>query len=138
MKRRAYLKTMLSTASGAMVLGVGAEALHAAAPAKGSIQLFLDLSVDPKKEQIMLKSYRESFRPTASKQPGFIDTQMMKLRSAIQGSAPAGTNYRFMISFTSEDARLKWVSTADHQRVWPEIEKNLTTKNYSVLLYDLM
>src|SRR5580704_10825824 len=99
MKRRAYLKTML----------VGAGAMGAAAQNKDHpIQLHVDLSVDPAKEQEMLHNFHTIFRPAASKQPGFIDVKMLKLRSVLAGAAPAGANYRFELTFASEDRRQAW------------------------------
>ena len=127
MKRRTYLKAMLAAGL----------APAAAQTAQHPIELFVDLSVDPAREKEMLQNFRTQFRPTAQKQPGFIDVKIMKLRSAIQGAAPAGVNYRFMISFQSEEQRQKWVATEAHQKVWPLIENTLKTKNYTVLLFDV-
>ena len=129
MQRRTYLKTMLA--------GAGASALGAAAPAGHPVQLLVDLSVDPAREQEMLHNFHTVFRPAASKQSGFIDVKMLKLRSALQGSAPPGANYRFELTFASEELRKKWVATDTHQEVWPTIEKTLKSKDYIVLLYDV-
>lgn len=131
MKRRTCLKTILTGT--AALAGTGAA--RAAAP-EHPIQLHLDLSVDPAKEQEMLHNFKTIFRPAASKQPGYIDVQMIKLRSAIQGKAPEAGNYRFVLTFVSEELRQKWIATAVHQKVWPTIENTLTSKNYTVLLYD--
>ena len=128
MKRRSYLKAMLAGAGAGAALGQKAQ--H-------PIQLYVDLAVDPAKEKEMLSNFRTVFRPAASKQPGFVDVKMMKLRSAMQGAAPAGANYRFMISFETEEQRKQWAATAVHQKVWPTIEKTLSSKNYTVLLYDV-
>ena len=128
MKRRIWLKTLLFA-------GTGSAALRAATP-EHPIQLYVDLSVDPAKEQEMLHNFKTIFRPAASKQPGYIDVQILKLRSALQGKAPEGANYRFVLKYASEELRQKWVASATHQKVWPTIENTLTTKNYTVLLYD--
>jgi len=130
MKRRTYLKTMLA-----------AGAVSAAAPAADAahpIQLHVDLSVDPAKEKEMLKNFETIFRPAAVKQPGYIDVKMLKLRSAVMGKAPAGINYRFSLTYQSEELRQKWVATEVHQKVWPTIENTLTTKDYTVLLFDVI
>lgn len=128
MKRRTYLKTMLA--------GAGSTAGRGASTAR-PIQLHVDLSVDPAKEQEMLKNFRTVFRPAASKQPGYIDVKMLKLRAALQGEAPGGANYRFQLTFQSEELRKQWVASATHQKVWPTIENTLKSKNYTVLLYDV-
>jgi len=128
MKRRTCLKAILA--------GAGSlTAVQAAAP-ENPIQLFVDLSVDPAREQGMLHNFKTIFRPAASKQPGYIDVQMLKLRSAIQGKAPEAGNYRFVLTFVSEELRQKWIASATHQKVWPTIENTLKSKDYTVLLYD--
>ena len=129
MKRRTCLKAML--AAGAAVSA--AQAADAAHP----IQLHVDLSVDPAKEKEMLKNFETVFRPAASKQPGYIDVKMLKLRSTLMGKAPAGVNYRFELTYQSEELRQKWIATDVHQKVWPTIENTLTTKNYTVMLFDV-
>lgn len=100
------------------------------------IQLHVDLAVDPAKEHEMLRNFHDVFRPAAGKQPGFLDVKMLKLRSALAGAAPAGANYRFELTFSSEEQRQAWVASPTHQRVWPTIESTLVSKNYTILLYD--
>jgi hypothetical protein len=128
MKRRTYLKTILAGAAAA----TAAPAQNAERP----IMLFVDLSVDSKREKDMLRHFTTVFRPAASKQPGYIDVKMLKLRSTVTGKPPAGVNYRFALSFQSEELRQKWIKTDVHQQVWPPIEGMLTTKDYSVHLFD--
>jgi heme-degrading monooxygenase HmoA len=129
MKRRTYLKSMLAAG------GASATASVASAAAAG-IRLHVDLSVDPKKEKDMLRHFETVFRPTAAKQPGYIDVRMLKLRTTLMGTAPAGVNYRFALSFQSEELRQKWVASDAHQKVWPPMENMLTSKNYTVMLFD--
>jgi heme-degrading monooxygenase HmoA len=127
MKRRAYLKTILAGAYTAAAL-----ADHEGSP----IQLHVDLSVDPAREQEMLHNFHTIFRPAATKQPGFIDVKILKLRTALAGAAPVGANYRFELTYASEEQRQAWVASAVHKQVWPTIEKTLKSKDYTVLLYD--
>jgi hypothetical protein len=123
------LKTLL-------VAGSVSAAAHGA-EASRPIQLHVDLSVDPAKEKEMLKNFKTIFRPAASKQPGYIDVKMLKLRSTLMGKAPAGVNYRFALTFQSEELRQKWVASDTHQKVWPTIEDTLSTKDYTVMLFDV-
>jgi hypothetical protein len=131
MKRRTSLKTLLA---GAGTLA-GRKIVRAATP-EHPIQLHVDLAVDPAKEQDMLHNFKTIFRPAASKQAGYIDVQMLKLHSALQGKGPEASNYRFVLTFASEELRQKWVASAIHQKVWPTVENTLKSKNYTVLLYD--
>ena len=129
MKRRTCLKTMLAA-------GAGAAGALAAGPGH-PVELHVDLAVDPAREKEMLHNFETIFRPEAAKHPGYIKVKMLKLRSALQGSAPPGVNYRFSLTYQSEELRQKWVATAAHQRVWPTIENTLLSKNYTVLLFDV-
>ncbi|MGA2982840.1 MAG: hypothetical protein ABSG32_03430 [Terriglobia bacterium] len=129
MKRRTCLQTMLAA-------GAGAAGVMAAGPGN-PIQLHVDLAVDPAKEKEMLHNFETVFRPEAAKHPGYIDVKMLKLRTALQGSAPAGLNYRFSLTYRSEELRQKWVASAVHKRVWPTIENTLLSKDYTVLLFDV-
>jgi hypothetical protein len=129
MKRRSYLKSLLAA-------GAGLSTVHAQDKTQNPIVLYVDMQVDPAKEQEMLKNYHTVFKPAAVKFPGYVDLKIVKLRSALQGSAPAGMNYRFQLTYQSEEMRQKWVASAIHQKVWPTIENTLVSKNYTVLLCD--
>ena len=135
MKRRSCLKAMLAAAAGSVLPPVAL----ADPEARGDrpIQLHADLAVDPAKEQEMLEFFEQKFRPAAAQQPGYIDLKMLKLKSAIRGAAPPGTNYQFVLTFSSEALRQKWVATETHKRLWPIIEGSLTDKNYRRLLYEV-
>ena len=119
-------------------LGIAPAAVGYAMPSGLPIQLHVDLTVDPEREQEMLHVFHNSFAPAASQQPGFIDVRMLKLRSALAGSPPPGANYRFVLTYATEEERKHWVETKVHQELWPLIERTLKTKNYTVLLYDLV
>ena len=85
MKRRTYIRTVLA---GAVLLAPAAEVTGK------PIELHVDLTVDPAKEAEMLKNFHTVFRPAASKQPGYINVQMLKLRSTLNGQAPARISLR--------------------------------------------
>jgi hypothetical protein len=129
MKRRSYLKSMLAA-------GAGLTAASAQTAAKNPIVLYVDMQVDPSKEKEMIKNFHTIFKPEAVKHPGYIDVKIVKLHSALMGSAPAGMNYRFQLTYQSEELRQKWIASPEHIKVWPTIENTLTSKNYTVLLCD--
>lgn len=101
------------------------------------IQLHLDLAVDPAKEQQMLHYFDTVFRPAASRFPGYIDLKMLKLRSAIVGTAPPGLNYRFALAYESEELRQQWVTSEVHATAWGELEKTFSSTDYNVLIFDI-
>lgn len=130
MKRRSYLKTMLAA-------GAGASALTAQTPKGNPIVLYVDMKVDPAREREMVNNFHTIFKPAGMKFPGYIDVKIVKLRSVLQGSAPAGMNYRFQLTYESEELRQKWIQSDVHKKVWPTIENTLVDrKSYTVLLCD--
>lgn len=105
-------------------------------PADETIQLHVDMSVDPAKEKELKKNFKEIFKPAMAKQPGYIHVYLLKLIDAKAGKAPEGANYRLVINFRSEQDRLNWVKTDIHQKVWPTIEGTFKVKTYTAILYD--
>jgi hypothetical protein len=103
-----------------------------------SIQVFVDMAVDPAKEQEMLHHFETVFRPAAKKFQGYLDVNLLKLRSVIVGSVPPGVNYRFELSYENEELRQKWVTSDIHTQVWGAMEKMLSSPNYIVLLFDVV
>jgi heme-degrading monooxygenase HmoA len=119
-----------------LAAGAGLTAIQAADTGR-PIVLYVDMEVDPKKEKEMLRHFDTVFKPAAAKQPGYMDVKLLKLRSTLMGKAPARMNYRFVLAYQSEELRQKWIATDVHQKVWPPIESALTTKDYTVTLFDV-
>ena len=102
------------------------------------IQLHADLAVDAAREAEAIRYFETVYRPTASGFEGYLDLRLLKLQAAVVGSAPAGINYRFSITFTSEALRQKWVASDAHQEVWGTFETFLTRRQYDFLLFDVL
>jgi hypothetical protein len=103
-----------------------------------SIQLHADLAVDTAREIEAVRYFETVYRPTASRFEGYVDLRLLKLQTALVGSAPTGINYRFSITFTSEDLRQKWVASDPHQEVWGMLETFLTKRDYDFLLFEMI
>ncbi len=134
MNRRGILRTAFA----AMVAAVGAarKAVPAWAQTK-HIRLYVEMDVPAAREREMLDAFHNTFVPEAVKHEGYIRVKMLKRRSVVQGTVPPAHNYRFELEFESEALRQKWIASAAHQRVWPLVERTMTTqKNYPVVLYD--
>jgi antibiotic biosynthesis monooxygenase (ABM) superfamily enzyme len=117
-------------------LGLGRFAMPATAQTK-HIRLYVEMDVAAAREKEMLDTFHNIFVPEAVKHEGYIRVKMLKRRTIIQGTAPANHNYRFELEFENEELRQKWIASAEHQRVWPQVEKAITTqKTYPVVLYD--
>jgi hypothetical protein len=133
-QRRGILRSAVVAAASA--LGFGRLATTARAQTK-HIRLYVEMDVAPAREKEMLETFHNVFVPEAVKHEGYIRVKMLKRRTIIQGTAPMNHNYRFELEFESEALRQKWIASAGHQRVWPPVERTMTTlKDYPVVLYD--
>ena len=132
MHRRGILKSALAalaTLGVGRVVPAGAQTRH--------IRLYVEMDVPAAHEREMLTAFHDTFVPEAVKHEGYIRVKMLKRRSIVQGTAPASHNYRFELEFESEELRQQWIASAGHQRVWPLVERTMTTqKGYPVVLYD--
>lgn len=60
-------------------------------------------------------SYRDSFTPAIRVQAGFRGSSLLRAHGH-------DGKYLITIMFETEEARLAWVATAEHQAAWPRIE----------------
>jgi heme-degrading monooxygenase HmoA len=113
--------------------GAGAGELHAQ-----TIGLHCDLIVDPARENEMINHFHTVFVPAGRTFEGFIDVKLLKLRTTIQGAPPAaGVNYRFQLTYESEELRQKWVNSDTHTKVWAGLAATMKNpKDFQVLLFD--
>ncbi len=114
----------------------GTKAVFAQPAPKNPIVLYCDLSVDSAHEKQMLDNFHNIFKPAAVKFAGYIDVKLLKLRTVYTGSAPPNVNYRFQLTYESEELRQKWIKSDVHQKVWPTVENTLASKDYATLLFD--
>jgi hypothetical protein len=97
-----------------------------------------DLAIDAAREAEAIHYFETVYRPTARKFEGYVDLHLLKLETVLAGSAPAGVNYRFSISFSSEALRQQWVASAEHQQVWGALDDFLTTHDVDFLLFEML
>jgi len=132
--RRGILRSAFAATAAA--LGMDRFAAPAIAQTK-HIRLYVEMEVAAAREREMLDAFHNTFVPEAVKHQGYIRVKMLKRRSVLQGTAPSTHNYRFELEFENEELRQQWIASAAHQRVWPLVERTMTTqKNYPVVLYD--
>jgi len=133
--RRGILKGLFAGMAGAWAARLAAPE-RVAAQTK-HIRLYVEMDIAPGRERELLDLFHNQFVPEAVKHEGYILVKLLKRRTVIQGSVPPAHNYRFELEFESEELRQKWIASAEHQRVWPPVEKTMTTtKDYPVVLYD--
>lgn len=123
-------------ASVAAAAGFGRLTSTASAQTK-HIRLYVEMDVPAARERQMIDYFHGTFAPEAAKHEGYIRVKMLKRRTILQGTAPANHTFRFELEFESEELRQKWIASDAHQRVWPPLEKMMTTTtNYPVVLFD--
>lgn len=103
-----------------------------------SVQLHCDMTVDPMRAAEAERYFETVYRPAAAKFEGYIDLQLLRLQSVLAGQAPAGMNYRFSITYQSEELRMAWVRSDVHQEVWPKLQTYLTSDKFDFLLFDVI
>ena len=144
MERRGILKALLATVAAAWsaprsVFAQRGPAVPAGAPVPETkhIRLYVEMDVAPAREREMLDLFHHQFVSEAVKHEGYIRVKMLRRRSILQGTAPQAHNYRFELEFENEELRQKWIASPEHARVWPPVEKTMTTTtNSPVVLYD--
>ena len=100
------------------------------------VQLHCDVAIDPGRTAEAEHYFETVYRPEAAKFEGYVDLQLLKLHSVLEGQAPAGLTHRFSITYTSEDLRMAWVRSDVHQVVWPKFRSYLTSDKFDFLLFD--
>jgi heme-degrading monooxygenase HmoA len=78
------------------------------------IELHINLEPFQGKEQELESLYWGEFAPKISIQEGFQRSTLIKRCDALR-------EYQIAITFDTEDLRLKWVDSKEHQEVWPKI-----------------
>jgi hypothetical protein len=141
-ERRGMLKSLMAAVTAAWAgkrvwSGEAVEATQAGVAQTKHIRLYVEMDIAPAREREMLDLFHNQFVPEAVKHEGYIRVKMLKRRAVLMGTAPSTHNYRFELEFENEELRQKWIASAGHQRVWPPVEKTMTTTaNYPVVLYD--
>jgi hypothetical protein len=103
---------------------------------KRRVQLHCDLTIDSARAAEAEHYFETVYRPEAMKFEGYVDLQLLRLQSVLAGQAPPGMNYRFSITYESEELRMAWVHSDVHQVVWPKLQTFLTSGDFDFLLFE--
>lgn len=95
------------------------------------IQLEVRLLLKLGKEEEFLDIFKTQFAPAMSKQAGFIRVSFLK-----QKQREGKSRYRIEIVFESEEERLAWINTKEHEEIWPKLAA--LTSNYSATGFDFL
>ena len=102
------------------------------------VELHADLPVDLAKEAALVRYFETIYRPAAMKFPGYVALHLLRLRSTVAGTAPAGLRYRFSITYETEELRQAWVASDVHAEVWGTLETFFTSHEYTFLLFEVI
>jgi heme-degrading monooxygenase HmoA len=94
----------------------------------GPIELHIYLTAKPGQEKEIERLYREEFYPAVSRQEGFLFSELMR--------KPNSSEYILRHTFRTEELRLKWVATPEHQKAWPRLtalSSNTTWQGFGVV-----
>ncbi len=78
------------------------------------IELHIYLEPHDGKESDLESLYWNEYVPGIKIQEGFQRTILLKKRDALQ-------EYQIVITFDSEQLRLRWVDSKEHTEVWPKV-----------------
>jgi len=95
----------------ALVPGLAAQKRDIDVP--GPVELHIYLTAKAGQEAELERVYKEVFYPAVSRQEGFRSSQLMR--------QPKTGEFTVRLSFRTEELRMKWVASADHQRAWPAL-----------------
>ena len=105
---------------------------------KRRVQLHCDLAIDAARAAEAEEYFETVYRPAAERFEGYVDLQLLKLQSVLEGRAPEGMTHRFSITYETEELRMAWVRSDVHQVVWPKLRTYLTSDKFDFLLFDVI
>ena len=79
----------------------------------GAMELHIWLTAKAGHEAQVEQTFKEVFYPAVSRQKGF--------RNALLMRKPGTRDYTLRLSFNTEEQRMDWVKSDDHQKAWPAL-----------------
>ena len=90
------------------------------------ILLQIHFQVSQEKTKNFEAMYRDVYVPALNKQRGYIRSNLLCLFDKAAAdeieAAPTEFNYQMELVFDTEENRLKWVDSPEHQKAWPAAE----------------
>jgi mannose-6-phosphate isomerase-like protein (cupin superfamily) len=113
--------------------------LRALAKPKAMV-LQMDFVVTKENSEAFEKMYHSIYVPAMTVQKGYLESKLLRmypddLAKKIQAE-PSTFNYQIQISFDTEENRMKWVASPQHQIAWPAATS--LAKEYKWRGYDVM
>jgi hypothetical protein len=136
MDRRTLLQAFAAAASITAAGEAAAQPAGKPAPKKNPVVIYCDLAVDPAREQELVDAFHNHFKPAAEtfRGKGYIDLKIVKILEVRGPKPPPGVNYRFQLTYESEEQRQVWVRSKIHGENWPKIASTLLSQDFQILV----
>ncbi len=79
----------------------------------------VDMEVAPGKEEQLVADYRNQFQPAITSQPGFRAVRLLR--------PDESSRWLLLIEFDTEQNRMAWVATPEHQQAWPALARSCSS-----------
>lgn len=88
----------------------------------GAMELHIWMTAKQGHAADLERTFEEVFYPAVSARPGF--------RSALLVRRPNTDEYTVRLSFDTEELRVEWVASDEHQRAWPALSAHAAKVDY--------
>ena len=88
----------------------------------GPVELHIWMTAKDGHAEALEKTFAEEFYPAVSSMPGF--------RSALLMRKPSTDEFTVRLSFDTEEQRMAWVASDEHQLAWPALESHSRKTGY--------
>lgn len=88
----------------------------------GPVELHIWMTAKSGQADSLQKTFAEAFYPAVSSMQGF--------RSALLMRKPGTDDFTVRLSFDTEEQRMEWVASDNHQRAWPALEAHSKKTDY--------
>ena len=91
--------------------------------------LHIDIKVAGGKQEVLAQTWRGTFYPAVSAQPGFLRAELLQ---PVEDAA----EYCIVLAFDQQSSQQSWVATDLHQQVWPQIAvhcEDFTVRPYNTI-----
>lgn len=88
----------------------------------GPMELHIWMTAKSGQAEQLETTFAEVFYPAVSSMPGF--------RSALLMRKPATSEFTLRLSFDTEEQRMEWVASDQHQRAWPALSAHSQRTRY--------
>ncbi len=91
----------------------------------GAVELHIWMTAKSGHSEALADTFANEFYPAVSSMPGFRSAQLMR--------KPGTDDFTVRLSFDTEEQRMEWVASDEHQRAWPALSSHADKVDYDGL-----